>query len=215
MTSIIWGGFGVGENSLARNLSQNDIDALRAILRDVGADNPQALEYLLNSTEAQEDLFNDWVDALGADPSNTYQTGQQLSANDLAILDQLGYDIRGVAEGTEMTAQEALALDQFVRTQNDESGESIIELGDGVTAADVVTGAATLTYTATGIEWQMPEEMRRWDPQAGWVTRRLVVNTAGEPIGYDWVDKDGNTDTHSQPLTVIITHGNDEYMTEE
>jgi hypothetical protein len=215
MTQLIWGGFGVGENSLARNLSQSDINTLNQIILDAGYATPQQLQELSNSTELQEAVFNQWVEAIGSDPSNTYQTGQQLSANDLAILDQLGYDIRGVAEGTEMTAQEALALDQFVRTQNDESGESIIELGEGVTAADVVTGTATLTYTATGIEWQMPEEMTRWDPQAGWITRRLVVNTAGEPIGYDWVDKDGNTDTHTQPLSIIITRGNDEYMTAE
>ena len=73
-----------------------------------------------------------------------------------------------------MTAQEALALDQFVRLKTIEADESIIELGEGVTAADVVQVAATLTYTATGIEWQMPEEMPRWDPQAGWVTASYV-----------------------------------------
>ena len=61
------------------------------------------------------------------------------------MLDRMGYDIRGVAEGTEMTAQEALALDQFVRLQNDAGDESIIELGEGVTAADVVQGNATNT----------------------------------------------------------------------
>ena len=215
-TSIIWGGFGVGDNSLARNLTQADRDALASIITQrYGINTPQELEAILASTEAQEQIFNEWVEAIGSDPNNTYRTGQALSANDLATLDRLGYDIRGVAEGTEMTAQEALALDQALRSENDEGNESTIELGDGVTAGDVVSGEARLTYTATGVEWQMPEEMRRWDPQAGWITRRLQVNTAGEPVGYEWVDKDGRTDTNIQPAEIIVTRGNDSYMTEE
>ena len=213
MTQLIWGGFGVGENSLARNLSQSDINTLNQIILDAGYATPQQLQELSNSTELQEAVFNQWVEAIGSDPNNSYQTGQALDANDLAILDRMGYDIRGVAEGTPATAEEALALDQFIRVNNGDG--SVISLGDGVTASDVVSGAAVITYTASGVEWTMPEEMQRWDPQAGWITRRLVVNTAGEPIGYDWVDKDGNTDTNTQPLSIIITRGNDEYMNEQ
>jgi len=212
-TQIIWEGFGVEDNSLARNLSQSDINTLNQIIFDAGYKTPQQLQELSNNTELQEAVFNQWVEAIGSDPSNTYQTGQPLTADALAILDRTGYDMREVAEGTPATAEEALALDQFIRG-NSEDG-SVISLGDGVTASDVVSGAAVITYTASGIEWKMPEEMTRWDPEAGWVTRRLVVNTAGEPIAYDWVDKDGNTNTNTQPLSVIITTGNDEYMTKK
>ena len=42
MTQLIWGGFGVGENSLARNLSQSDINTLNQIMTVSFSTRPKA-----------------------------------------------------------------------------------------------------------------------------------------------------------------------------
>ena len=216
LTQLIWSGFGTGENSLARNLRSSDINALLTIVDDAGYTTPQQLQELANDPALQEVVFNQWVEVIATDPSNTYQTGRVLSEDDIAILDQMGVQYVGILfAGVPATATEALILEQFMRGRNLPDG--VVPLGDGVTASDVVSGAAVLTYTTstdpdtgettTSAEYVYPEEMYRWDPQAGWVIGRLVQNTDGRAIGYEWTDRNGNTDTHSQGDHLLVDFG--------
>lgn len=211
LNEIMFGGFGIAENSPVYNLTDGQRELLMQVIRDSGYSSPQDLENLIFNTEAQEAIFNTWVEAIGSDPNSSYQTGQQLNEGDLAILDRLGYDIRGVAAGTEMTAEEALALDQFTRMQNDAGDESIVELGEGVTAADVVQGIAVLQYDDSGNAfWGAIRTPARWNPVHGWVTSYYTEDADGNRTGIAYRNQDGDQVTGGGlPLTILVTRGID------
>ena len=211
LNEIMFGGFGIAENSPVYNLTDGQRELLMQVIKDSGYSSPQDLENLIFNTEAQEAIFNTWVEAIGSDPNSSYQTGQQLNEGDLAILDRLGYDIRGVAAGTEMTAEEALALDQFTRMQNDAGDESIVELGEGVTAADVVQGIAVLQYDDSGNAfWGAIRTPARWNPVHGWVTSYYTEDADGNRTGIAYRNQDGDQVTGGGlPLTILVTRGID------
>ena len=214
LNEIMFGGFGIEENSPVYNLTDNQRQLLMQVIKDSGYSTPESLEALFSDTESQEAIFNTWVDALGSDPNSSYQTGQALTENDLAMLDRMGYDIRGVAAGADMTAEEALALDQFVRLQNDAGDESIIELGEGVTAADVVQGNAVIHYDDSGNAfWGAISSPPRWSPVHGWVTAHYVEDADGNNIDIVYRNQDGNQVTRVNgdglPMTILVTRGID------
>ena len=211
LNEIMFGGFGIGENSPVYNLTDNQRQLLMTMIKDAGYYSPESLETLFSDTEAQEAIFNNWVSALGSDPNSSYQTGQALTENDLAMLDRMGYDIRGVAPGTDMTAEEALALDQFIRLQNDAGDESIIELGEGVTAADVVQGNAVIHYDDSGNAfWGAIRAPARWSPVHGWVTSHYIVDADGNNVDIAYRNQNGEQVTGGGlPMTILVTRGID------
>lgn len=191
MNEIMFGGFGIEENSAVWNLSDADRQALQTILRENGYDSPQALNELLTAPgEVQEAVFNQWVEAIGASQTRIVSTGDALTQNHIDILAGQGYDMRGVAAGTEMTAEEAVALDSILRSSDSAAN---IEFSEGVTAEDVVSGNAILgTNENGGLTWRVISGESRWDPEYGWVTRRSTVNEAGQEMSWRYYDQDGN-----------------------
>jgi uncharacterized protein YneF (UPF0154 family) len=191
MNEIMFGGFGIAENSAVWNLSDADRQALQAILRENGYDSPQALNELLTAPgEVREAVFNQWVEAIGSSQTRIVSTGDALTQNQIDLLAEQGYDMRGVAVGTEMTAEEAVALDAILRSSD---AAANIELSEGVTAEDVISGNAVLGTNEDGaLTWRIIPGETRWDPEYGWVTRRSTVNEAGQEMSWRYYDQDGN-----------------------
>ena len=160
--------------------------------------------------EVQEAVFNQWVEAIGASQTRIVSTGDALTQNHIDILAGQGYDMRGVAAGTEMTAEEAVALDSILRSSDSAAN---IEFSEGVTAEDVVSGNAVIgTNENGGLTWRVISEESRWDPEHGWVTRRSTVNEAGQEMGWRYYDQDGNP---VGPMGLVVYGGNEEYMSNE
>ena len=191
MNEIMFGGFGIAENSAVWNLSDADRQALQAILRENGYDSPQALNELLTAPgEVREAVFNQWVEAIGSSQTRLVSTGDALTQTQIDLLAEQGYDMRGVAVGTEMTAEEAVALDAILRSSD---AAANIELSEGVTAEDVISGNAVLGTNEDGaLTWRIIPGETRWDPEYGWVTRRSTVNEAGQEMSWRYYDQDGN-----------------------
>ena len=191
MNEIMFGGFGIGENSAVWNLSDADRQALQTILRENGYDSPQALNELLTAPgEVREAVFNQWVEAIGSSQTRLASTGDALTQSQIDILAAQGYDMRGVAVGTPMTAEEAIAIDANLRSSD---AAANIELSEGVTAEDVIGGNAILSTNADGaLTWRVIPGETRWDPEYGWITRRSTVNEAGQELRWQYYDQDGN-----------------------
>ena len=214
LNSIVWDGFGTANNSLGRNLSPSDIQSLMQLVASGEYNSPTALTELLSSPEKQKALFNEWVQTIGTSPDNQYQTGNALTANDIILLEQSGYSTDGVEAGAEMLAEQAIALNQIYSEVDGQRKNGFIELGEGVTAGDVVSGAAIVQFTEDGLQWQIPETLQRWDSQAGLITQELASNQDGG-AAFVWVDKDGTVDPTIQNLQTLAVFGTDTLSVEQ
>ena len=93
------------------------------------------------------------------------------------IISDSGYDSPQALKELLNNPEEQEALfSQWVSTididPDANSGEnSKIPLGDGVTAADVVSGKAVVTYTDEGRKFEIPKENKGWDAEEGFVSR--------------------------------------------
>jgi len=196
MNEIMFGGFGIGENSAVWNLTDADRQALQTILRENGYDSPQALNELLTAPgEVREAVFNQWVEAIGSNQNRLFSTGDTLRQADIDYLAAQGYDMRGVAVGTPMSAEEAIALDAGFRQQSgdSESGGGGFGFSEGVTAEDVINGTAILRTGDDGsMQWTVLPGVTRWDPQHGWITQQIFYDEAGNKRQWQYVDQDGN-----------------------
>jgi len=183
MNEIMFGEFGIGENSSAWSLTNADRQALQTILETQGYTSPESLNELLTGVgqdenyEKRKALFDEWVEAIGSTEERIFNTGDVLTQENVNILSRLGYDT-SERLGTPMTAEEAVALDADLR--NSEVAQTV-EFAEGVTAEDVINGMAFLRTGDDGaLKWTVITEETRWDPEHGWVTRRIEGNTWDE-----------------------------------
>jgi len=190
LNEVMFGGFGIADNSAVWNLTDADRQALATIMRENGFSTPQTLEALMFDSEMQETIFNQWVEAIGANENRLVSTGDALTQDQIDVLASQGYDMRGVAVGTEMTAEEAVALDAYIRQQSVE--RETIGFAEGVTAEDVLTGSAIIRTGSDGsLQWTIVVGETRWDPEHGWVTRRTRQNQFGQELGWQYYNQDG------------------------
>ena len=202
MNEIMFGEFGIGENSSAWSLTNADRQALQTILETQGYTSPESLNELLTGVgqdenyEKRKALFDELVEAIGSTEERLFNTGDVLTQADVNILSGLGYDTSNRL-GAPMTAEEAVALDADLR-QSDEA--QTVEFAEGVTAEDVINGMAFLRTGDDGaLKWTAITEETRWDPEHGWVTRRTEGGT--------WQEYNQDGDAIPGTLRIEVTGG--------
>tara|TARA_R110000822_G_scaffold51702_12_gene134388 strand:- start:5971 stop:11214 length:5244 start_codon:yes stop_codon:yes gene_type:complete len=176
LSTMIYSRFGTEENSLARKLGSNDIAMIRSTLKEAGYDSPETIAELLGDFNKQKEILDTFI--------NTYDTDKPLTAEDITILTEQGYDMSKVAVGAKATAQESLALDLNYKESNSTTPPiySKATIADGVRPLDIYNGTAQLVYTENGATFVYPEEFTSWDPETGTVTSRPRVGVNGVTV---------------------------------
>ena len=202
LSTMIYSRFGTEENSLARKLGSNDIAMIRSTLKEAGYDSPETIAELLGDFNKQKEILDTFI--------NTYDTDKPLTAEDITILTEQGYDMSKVAVGAKATAQESLALDLNYKESNSTIPPiySKATIADGVRPLDIYNGTAQLVYTENGATFVYPEEFTSWDPETGTGTSRTRVLLNGTTVR-----ETTNRDPETGQTSTTWTYSNGDIVT--
>ena len=170
-------GFNADEYRELNNLT-GDVDPYTHFLSEGQHSNVYTNQDQYNAAKKQNEDSAISSLILGGFVSDENSLSQNLSASNINALKKIisdsGYDSPQALKELLNNPEEQEALfSQWVSTididPDANSGEnSKIPLGDGVTASDVVSGKAELTYTDEGKKFVISEKLKRWSPELGY-----------------------------------------------